>query len=156
MAETPPPPSLAPGSDFWTALVERVHAESIFVATFMEEGGALLAMDDARFKIGLPESQKTGRGVLLKDSNKKMVERIAGELAGRPLLMDVVLDSSLQVPEHPEPASAPVPAAAPATTSAKAAEPAAAAKPAPPEDRDLHEPLIMAAMEKFKASLVIP
>lgn len=163
VAETASPPApLAEGEDFWKTLVDRVHTESIFVATFMEEGGALLAMDNARFKVGLPESQKTGRGVLLKDSNKKLIERIASELAGRPLLMDVVLDASLQVPEHPvaSPAPVSVPEAPPAAAGAPAKSAAEAApsapKQAPAPSEDLHEPLIQAAMEKFKASLVTP
>jgi hypothetical protein len=120
----------------------------------LEDGGELLAMEEKKFKIGLPESETGPRSMIMTGVNKSTLERIASELMGRPLTMEIVLDPNLKVPEHapsPPPASTPAPAAVPA----KAPEPTAA-KPAPAEDKDLHEPLILAAMEKFKASLVTP
>jgi DNA polymerase-3 subunit gamma/tau len=152
VAETPP---VAAGGDFWTVFLARVHVERQLVSHWLEDGGALLAMEEKRFKIGLPESETGPRSMIMTGVNKSTLERIASELMGRPLTMEIVLDPNLKVPEHaptPPPASAPAPAAAPA----KAAESAPTAKPAAPEDKDLHEPLILAAMEKFKASLVTP
>jgi hypothetical protein len=130
----------------------KVHAEKALLAHWMEEGGALLEMGDKRFKIGLPEASSAARSYMLAAATKKYLEQTAAEVAGRPLALDVVLDPSLKIPEHSETPPEP---AAPAATPAKPVPAPAPTKAAPPPtNEDLHEPLIQAAMEKFKASLV--
>lgn len=143
----------ASSGDFWTDFLARVRVERQLVAHWLDDGAALLAMEDRKFKIGLPESEAGPRSMIMTGVNKSTLERIAAELMGRPLTMEVVLDPSLKVPEHaPEPAPTPTPAV-PATAAKPATAPAPAAS-SKPTTEDLHEPLIMAAMEKFKASLV--
>jgi DNA polymerase-3 subunit gamma/tau len=147
------PPAATSKGDFWKDFLARVHVERQLVSHWLEDGGALLAMEERKFKIGLPESEVGPRSMIMTGVNKSTLERIASELVGRPLTMEVVLDPSLKVPEHaPEPQ--PEPALAAPSAAAKPAEAALPPASTKPTAEDLHEPLIMAAMEKFKASLV--
>jgi DNA polymerase-3 subunit gamma/tau len=126
------------------------------------ELGTLLTADDRTVKIGLPTTESAARENLLRPATKKFLEGILSELLARNVAVDVVLDASLQPPPATEMSfgfaetESPAPSQ-PAETAAPKAEMKAESKAAdaPPPDF-YNDPLIQAALTKFKATLVTP
>jgi DNA polymerase-3 subunit gamma/tau len=177
-ASPPPAPAAASASiaaearttpvaagDLWALFLDKVHSERPLVSGWVELG-TLLSADDKTVKIGLPTTESAARENLLRPATKKFLEGIMSELLARSVSVDVVLDASLQPPpatemsfgfaesESPAP-SQPAETAPPKAeikVESKAAEKAA---DGPPPDF-YNDPLIQAALTKFKATLVTP
>jgi DNA polymerase-3 subunit gamma/tau len=161
---TPRPPhsaSVAAG-DLWTQFLDKVHAERPLLSGWLDFG-ALLSVDDKVVKIGLPTTEAAAKENLLRPVTKKFLEGMLHEMLGRNVSIDIVLDASLKPPPATEvtfgfaeldsPASSPPAAvAAPAKQDLKAEskEPEKSA----PNPEFYNDPLIQAALTKFKATLV--
>jgi DNA polymerase-3 subunit gamma/tau len=161
---TPRPPhsaSVAAG-DLWTQFLDKVHAERPLLSGWLDFG-ALLSVDDKVVKIGLPTTEAAAKENLLRPVTKKFLEGMLHEMLGRNVSIDIVLDASLKPPPATEvtfgfaeldsPASSPpAAAAAPAKQDLKAEskEPEKSA----PNPEFYNDPLIQAALTKFKATLV--
>jgi DNA polymerase-3 subunit gamma/tau len=150
----------------WPLFLDKVHSERPLVSGWIELG-TLLSTDDRTVKIGLPITESAARENLLRPATKKFLEGILSELLARNVAVEVVLDASLQPPpatemsfgfaesESPapsQPAENAAPPKAEIKVESKAAEKAA---DGPPPDF-YNDPLIQAALTKFKATLVTP
>jgi DNA polymerase-3 subunit gamma/tau len=151
--------------ELWSFFLDKVHSERPLVSGWVELG-TLLATDDRTVKIGLPTTESAARENLLRPATKKFLEGILSELLARNVAVDVVLDASLKPPPatemsfgFAEPESpAPSQPAEPATSKAEIKSDSAVAEKtadAPPPDF-YNDPLIQAALTKFKATLVTP
>jgi DNA polymerase-3 subunit gamma/tau len=154
--------------ELWPQFLDKVHTERPLVSGWVELG-TLLAADDKIVRIGLPATESAARENLLRLPTKKFLEGILADLLARSVAVDIVLDASLQPPpatemsfgfadiDSPAPASAPAPAAEPTPPKAepKAIAPPPPSADAPPPDF-YNDPLIQAALTKFKATLVTP
>lgn len=138
--------------DFWKRAVERVHADRPLIASWIELG-TLLGIEGKTVTMGLPVTETGAQESLMRAPTRKFLEGVFTELLNRDVLFNVVLDASLQPP--------------PATEMTFGfgdldAAPKAAAKPEPPKedpkpviDEEFYkDPLIQAALVKFKATLV--
>ena len=113
-------------------------------------------------KIGLPITESAARENLLRPATKKFLEGILSDLLARNVAVEVVLDASLQPPPATEMSfgfaepESPAPSQ-PAEIAAPKAEMKVESKAAdgPPPDF-YNDPLIQAALTKFKATLVTP
>jgi DNA polymerase-3 subunit gamma/tau len=167
--EDPPAPPPAPETrsepvaegDLWPQFLDKVHSERPLVSGWVELG-TLLSVEDRQVKFGLPTTESAARDNLLRAATKKFLEGILSELLARQVTLEVVLDASLapppateisfgfadlDSPAPPPPAENPPPKAAP-KVEPKAPDPTAAAP-------DFYnDPLIQAALTKFKATLV--
>lgn len=162
--EAAPPLPAVPESleEAWKQILEQVHQSYPLYEEWLLHG-ALLELTPQTAKVGLPTTESMARESLLRPASKAKVEECIARVLQRPVKMEVVLDPSLK----PPPAtpldfgfgfgdSSPPPAkeAPPATAPAPAAE-----APKPPEgvaaDPEFYnDPLIQAAIVKFKATLV--
>jgi DNA polymerase-3 subunit gamma/tau len=151
--------------ELWALFLDKVHTERPLVSGWVELG-TLLSTDQKTVKFGLPTTESAARDNLLRPATKKFLEGILSELLARSVTVDVVLDASLQPPPATErsfgftEADSPAPSQ-PAETAPPKAEtkeeskaPAKAAAAAPPDF--YNDPLIQAALTKFKATLVTP
>jgi DNA polymerase-3 subunit gamma/tau len=160
-APTPAPAPVATG-ELWQPFLDKVHVERPLVSGWVELG-TLLSVDDRIVKIGLPTTESAARENLLRSATKKFLEGILSELLGRNVSVDVVLDPSLKPPPATEvsfgfadldsPAPAPAEKAAPKAEAKPEEKAPASDSPAPPPDF-YNDPLIQAALTKFKATLV--
>lgn len=101
----------------------------------------MVSHEGKHLKIALPESESAAREGLMRAPTRKFLEETAQKLLGRALMLDVVLDASLKLPE-------PVQVAVPKPPEP---EPDAPAKKKP---NDTDDELIRATVEKFKATLL--
>jgi DNA polymerase-3 subunit gamma/tau len=167
---TPPAPVAEPSrepvaaGDLWPLFLDKVHAERPLVSGWVELG-ALLSVEDKLVKLGLPTTESAARDNLLRVATRKFLEDILSELLARNITLEVVLDPSLKPPpatevsfgfaelDSPAPAPAPAEKAGPVTEDKVEAATQPQAASAPPPDF-YNDPLIQAALTKFKATLV--
>lgn len=151
--------------ELWTLFLDKVHSDRPLVSGWVELG-TLLSADDKAVKIGLPTTESAARENLLRPATKKFLEGILSELLVRSVTVDVVLDASLQPPpatemsfgftepESPAPSQPGETAPPKAETKEESKTADKAATTAPPDF--YNDPLIQAALTKFKATLVTP
>ncbi|QIF02199.1 DNA polymerase III subunit gamma/tau [Roseimicrobium sp. ORNL1] len=144
----------------WKHILEAVHQNYPLYEEWLLHG-ALLEVSGQTAKIGLPTTESMARESLLRPASKAKVEECITKVLQRPLKMEVVLDPSLKPPPAtemtfglnfgdsapPPPKEAPA-AAAPAPETPKEPEGVAA------DPEFYNDPLIQAAIVKFKATLV--
>jgi DNA polymerase-3 subunit gamma/tau len=177
-ASPPPAPATAPApvavetrttpvaaGELWPLFLDKVHSERPLVSGWVELG-TLLSADDKTVKIGLPTTESAARENLLRPATKKFLEGILSELLARSVMVDVVLDASLQPPpatemsfgftetESPAPSQPAETAPPKAEIKAESKDAEKAAASTPPDF--YNDPLIQAALTKFKATLVTP
>ena len=160
--EKPPLPESL--EEAWKRILDQVHLSCPLYEDWLAYG-ALLKLDDKSITVGLPTTETSARESLLRPAGRAKVEDAIAEALQIRVKLEVVFDPSLKPPPASEmnffgdlggPAAEPPPA--PAAAVAKQA-PAAPAKPAEPEgpvvDPEFYnDPLIKAALVKFKATLV--
>ncbi len=151
---TPPAPThtaeqaTATPEQFWKQFADRVHTERPLVSGWVELG-TLLGIDGKVVKMGLPETESAAKDSLLRPVTKKFLEEVIAELLGGSYTLSVVLDPKLKPP-----------AATEMTFGLGYDDAPSKPSPAPQEEApanaaDFHnDPLIQAAMTKFKATLV--
>ena len=173
-AATPPPePARAPrgavATDVvWAELTALIQQRRPLTLHWVQ-AGTLLEVTDDKLKLGFPPSESSARDSLQRDATLRFMETVAAEIMGKPMKFEMVIDTTLTAPEMPgmlfgidEPAPAPrEEAPAPAPTAEAAPTPAATpadetAEPAmsAAEAAFYNDPLITAAVEKFKLRLV--
>ena len=150
-AVAPPaePAATVSSDNLWSALADKVQAERPLLSSWVHMG-TQLAHQPGLLKVGFPKSESHACDSLKRDDKRKFLEGLLGQLAGQPTRLDLVLDATLVARELSEPASLfdAVPPAAPAAEPAVADTKSAAIA-------DFHnDPLIQAAMEKFKARVI--
>jgi len=142
--------------DFWKAFIARINSERPLAAGWLEHA-VLISLEAKSLKIGVPETETSARDNLLRVPLKKYLEGVISEMVGRSISIEVVLDPSLQPPPVTEMSFGfndfDEPAPKPAAKEAEPPKPEAPAKPALSEDF-YKDPLIQAALVKFKATLV--
>ena len=151
--------------ELWTQFLDKVHNDRPLVSGWVELG-TLLSADDRTVKIGLPTTESAARENLLRPATKKFLEGILSDLLVRNVTVDVVLDASLQPPpatemsfgfsetESPAP-SQPAETASPKAEIKEESKTSDKTAASPPPDF-YNDPLIQAALTKFKATLVTP
>jgi hypothetical protein len=134
------------------------------------QAGTMLGIQRNVIKVGFPTSEGFARDSLMRPAQLSYIEGLISELTGKAMKLEFVLDSSLKAPEFSEMGlgllDEPPPPPAPKKPAesekpkveAKKEEPKPAS-PAEPEKPQVDEsfyqdPLILKAMEKFKARLV--
>jgi DNA polymerase-3 subunit gamma/tau len=160
---TPPAASAAPvaAGDLWTQFLDRVHSERPLLSGWLDFGG-LLSVDDKVVRIGLPTTEAPAKENLLRPVTKKFLEGMLTEMLGRNLALDIVLDASLQPPPATEIPLMGFDDSLPPPSSPKAEPKAPEPKPearepvekSAPNPEFYNDPLIQAALSKFKATLV--
>jgi DNA polymerase-3 subunit gamma/tau len=143
-----PEQATATPAEFWKQLVDRVHTERPLVSGWVELG-TLLGIEGKVVKMGLPETENSARESLLRPTTKKFLEDVIAELLGEAYQLNVVLDPKLKPPAATELTFGLGFDDAPSKPVAAKEEPPTA-NPADFYD----DPLIQAAMIKFKATLV--
>jgi DNA polymerase-3 subunit gamma/tau len=174
--EDPPEPvAEGPLSDeeLWRRFTSRVQERRQLIAPWMQMA-SLVGIKGNTIRMGFPESESFARDSLMRPAQVSFLEGIAQEITGQTMKIEMVLDPSLKSPEFSEmglgllddPPPAPPPVAKPAAAAPAPAPVPAAAPPPPavpveapadPVDDEFHkDPLIVKALEKFKARLVTP
>lgn len=138
--------------DFWKRAVERVHTERPLISGWIELG-TLLKIEGKTVTMGLPVTEVGAQESLMRGPTKKFLEGVFTELLGRDVLFHVVLDPSLEPPPATEMTFGFGDLDAPPKTVAKPEPPKEDPKPVINEDF-YKDPLIQAALVKFKATLV--
>ena len=149
----------ASGAELWEQIKERFRIKSPLKADYLDYA-ALQTYEGRTLRFGMPTTESAHREALLYAPVRKMLEEIISELLGRPMSLEIVLDSSLAPPPATEQtfsfADFDVPSAKPAAAPKEDAKPEAkpeATKVAVNEDF-YNDPFIKEALEKFKATLV--
>jgi DNA polymerase-3 subunit gamma/tau len=121
--------------ELWPAIVARVRKDRPLISGWVE-AGLLLEIKDGAAVVGFAPDQNLAMEYCEKANNRKLLEQIATELAGRPLALKCVARPGLVVtPAAPMPAQ----------------------KPEPPADPMLafkNDPLIQKALAEFKAEIL--
>jgi len=153
---------------FWSDLVAIVQQKRALIVSWVQVG-TVLSYARGVMKVGFPATEAHAKDSLNRDNQRRFLEELATELAGSPVKFEFVIDASLAAPLADEmgfglfDAPAPAPAAPePPQPEVKASEPSPAvpvsapAEPSPqaPPDDFQNDPLIKAAVEKFRLKLV--
>ena len=174
-AEPPPPaPEPAPVEslddiDLWPRFVSLVQERRPLVLSWVQ-AGTMLGIQRNVIKVGFPTSEGFARDSLMRPAQLSYIEGLISELTGKAMKFEFVLDASLQAPafsemglgllDEPPPPPTPKKPAEPEKPKVEAkkeeAKPAAPAESEKPQaDESFYQdPLILKAMEKFKARLV--
>ena len=178
LVEKAPEPELDPvqeaplsDEDLWQRFTARVMERRQLIAPWMELA-SLVSVKGNTIKMGFPVSESFARDSLMRPAQVSFLEGVAQEITGQPMKLELVLDASLKTPEFSEmglglldtpaaPEQPPAPASKPEPATAPVPEPPAEEAPAAvqenPVDDEFHkDPLILKALEKFKARLVTP
>ncbi|WP_050029025.1 DNA polymerase III subunit gamma/tau [Verrucomicrobium sp. BvORR034] len=164
VAEAPAVPPSSAGAtpeEQWRQIKERFRIKSPLKADYLDVA-ALQSCEGKTLRIGMPTSEAGHRDALLYAPVRKSLEEIMSDVIGRPMMLEINLDPSMEPPPMAEPMFTfsdpePAPAKAPSAPKPepKAEAKAEAAKPAINEDF-YNDPLIQEALVKFKATLVKP
>jgi DNA polymerase-3 subunit gamma/tau len=165
-----PAPAAAPSNidkeQFWTDFTAIVQERRALVVSWVKLG-TVLSIARGTIKVGFPTTEEHAKDSLNRDNQKKFLEGIAEEILGSPVKFDFVIDASLAPPlaseigfglfdePAPKPTPSPEPKPEPAKADSKPAE-AAAGGDDSPSDLPVEvqaDPLIMAAVEKFRLKL---
>jgi len=141
---------------FWKDFMIRIDSERPLVVGWLDHA-VLLSLEARNLKIGVPETETAARDNLLRAPMRKYLEGVITEMVGRPIQIDVVLDASLQPPPASEMSFGfgDLDTPAPKPEAGRAPEPAKAEPVKPALSEDFYkDPLIQAALVKFKATLV--
>lgn len=167
VAEVSASPPAAPSSagatpeEQWHQIKERFRSKSPLKADYLDVA-ALQSCEGKTLRIGMPTSEAGHRDALLYAPVRKALEEIMSDVIGRPMMLEINLDPTMEPPPmaepmftFSEPEPAPVKASAAPKPESKPEAKAEAAKPAINEDF-YNDPLIQEALVKFKATLVKP
>jgi len=155
-------------ADFWPQLVNLVQERRPLAVSWLQVA-ALLGITGKVIKVGFPTTEGFARDSLMRPAQLSFLEGLAQELLGQAMKFELVLDAGLKAPAFSE-IGLGLTEEPPAVVKPKP-EPKAEAKPAPkvepkkasaaedpsqpkPDDDFYKDPLIQAAMVKFKAKLV--
>jgi len=140
----------------WSAVLEEVQKNRPLLVHWVEMG-TQLDYKPGVLKVGFPTSETSACESLKRDDKRKFLEGLLANMTGATTRLDLVIDSSLAAPVHPEPAllfDEPPPPAKPAAMESSAA-PTAAGSAKPATDPDFYkDPLITATIEAFKARII--
>jgi len=155
---------------FWADFTDMIQERRALIVGWLRLG-TLLSMSKGVLKVGFPITEGHARESLNRDNQRSFLESVAAEMLGAPVKFEFVPDASLAPPLASEmsfdllDAPSPKPAAAPAPDlkavvakgeprAAQAAAASAETTPAPGPAEDFQsDPLIKAAVEKFKLKL---
>lgn len=162
-APVPPPPSepspaavSVSTTALWSSVLAEVQRSRPLLVHWVEMG-TQLDYKPGVLKVGFPTSEASACESLKRDDKRKFLEGLIANMTGATTRLDLVIDSSLAAPAHPEPAlffDAPPPPPKPAAKEPSAA-PAAAEPAKPAADPDFYkDPLINATIEAFKARII--
>jgi len=176
-AAAPPPLPHAPEpetkpaagtADFWPQLVNLVQERRPLAVSWLQ-AASLLGITGKVIKIGFPTTEGFARDSLMRPAQLSFLEGLAQELLGQAMRFELVLDASLKAPafseiglglmDEPPAAAKPKPEpkveARPAPKEELKKAPIAEEPPAPkPDDDYFKDPLVQAALVKFKAKFV--
>jgi DNA polymerase-3 subunit gamma/tau len=158
-AAAPPVPETL--EEAWKHILEAVHQNYPLYEEWLLHG-ALLELTGQTAKIGLPTTESMARESLLRPASKAKVEECIAKVLQRPVKIEVVLDPSLKPPPATEmsfglnfgDSAPPPPKEAPAATAAPAPEAPKEPEGVAADPEFYNDPLIQAAIVKFKATLV--
>jgi DNA polymerase-3 subunit gamma/tau len=155
-------------ADFWPQLMSLLQERRPLAVSWLQ-AASLLGITGKIIKVGFPTTEGFARDSLMRPAQLSFLEGLAQELLGQAMKFELVLDASLKAPAFSEIGLGlldEAPAAAKPKTEPKveakaapkedAPKPAAAKEPesAKVGDDFYNDPLIQAAMVKFKAKLV--
>lgn len=168
-AEPAAPPSEVNLEQFWADFTAVIQERRALIVSWLKIG-TVLSFARSVMKVGFPTTEAHARDSLNRDNQKKYLESVAEEILGTTVKFEFVLDASLAPPmasemsfdlldappPKPEPAAEPraEPARAAAAAPAASAVAATEAVPAAAEGDFQNDPLIKAAVEKFRLKLV--
>jgi DNA polymerase III subunit gamma/tau len=168
-ASSEPAPSSIDKDQLWADLTSMVQERRPLAMNWLGLG-TLLSIARGTIQVGFPKTEEHAKDSLNRDNQKKFLEGLAEEILGSPMKFDFVIDASLAPPLASEigfglfDEPAPKPAAVPdlkseiAKPEAKPAEAPASSETTAADVADLPaevqaDPLIMAAVEKFRLKL---
>lgn len=154
---------------FWTDFTAIVQERRALVVSWVKVG-TVLSISRGTIKVGFPTTEEHAKDSLNRDNQKKFLESIAEEILGSPMKFDFVIDASLAPPlaseigfglfDEPAPKPAPghEPKPEPAKSESKPTEAPASSETSAADVTDLPaevqaDPLIMAAVERFRLKL---
>jgi DNA polymerase-3 subunit gamma/tau len=164
-----PVPTNMDKDQFWTDFTAVVQERRALVVSWVRLG-TVLSFTRGTIKVGFPTTEEHAKDSLNRDNQKKFLEGIAEEILGLPVKFDFVIDASLAPPlaseigfglfdePAPRPAAVPdlkseiaKPESKPTEASGSSETTAADVANLPAEVQA--DPLIMAAVEKFRLKL---
>ncbi|MES2595661.1 MAG: DNA polymerase III subunit gamma/tau [Verrucomicrobiota bacterium] len=152
---------------FWADFTNVIQERRALVVAWLKIG-TLLSISRGVVKVGFPITEGYARESLNRDNQRKFLEAVAAELLGTAVKFELVPDASLAAPmatemgfdlldmPEPKPASAPEAKVDTPKAESKGTTPAASvpgADAAAPAGDFQGDPLIKAAVEKFKLKL---
>jgi DNA polymerase III subunit gamma/tau len=163
---TAPEPTSIDKEQFWTDFTAIVQERRALVVSWVNLG-TVLSFTRGTIKVGFPTTEEHAKDSLNRDNQKKFLESIAEEILGSPVKFDFVIDASLAPPlaseigfglfdePSPKPVAVSEPKPEPAKAEAKPTESSTGGDaPAPDLPAEVQaDPLIMAAVEKFRLKL---
>lgn len=158
---------------FWTDFTAVIQERRALIVSWLKIG-TVLSFARGVMKVGFPTTEAHARDSLNRDNQKKYLESVAEEILGSAVKFEFVIDASLAPPMASEmsfdlldaPAPKPEPVAesraepvkavetAPAAAAPASAPAASEAPPAAGAEDFQNDPLIKAAVEKFRLKLV--
>ncbi len=168
-ASSEPAPSSIDKEQLWADLTSMVQERRPLAMNWLGLG-TLLSIARGTIQVGFPKTEEHAKDSLNRDNQKKFLESLAEEILGSPMKFDFVIDATLAPPLASEigfglfDEPAPKPAAVPnlkseiAKPESKSTEAPASSENKPADVADLPaevqaDPLIMAAVEKFRLKL---
>jgi DNA polymerase-3 subunit gamma/tau len=152
---------------FWADFTAVIQERRALIVSWLKIG-TVLSFARSVMKVGFPTTEAHARDSLNRDNQKKYLESVAEEILGTTVKFEFVLDASLappmasemsfdlldSPPPKPEPKAEPVRADEPAAAPSASAVAATEAAPAAAAEDFQNDPLIKAAVEKFRLKLV--
>lgn len=168
-ASSEPAPSSIDKEQLWADLTSMVQERRPLAMNWLGLG-TLLSIARGTIQVGFPKTEEHAKDSLNRDNQKKFLESLAEEILGSPMKFDFVIDATLAPPLASEigfglfDEPAPKPAAVPdlkseiAKPESKPTEAPASSETTAADVADLPaevqaDPLIMAAVEKFRLKL---
>lgn len=169
----PAPPAAEPAAveslndiDLWPRFIDLVQERRPLVLTWVK-AGSMLGIQRNVVKVGFPPSEGFARDSLMRPAQLSYLEGLITELTGKSMKFEFVLDASLKSPEFsemglnlldepPAPAKPTKPEKEKPEAEPQETKPAASAEPETTgaDESFYQDPLILKAIEKFKARLV--
>ncbi|MEA3187025.1 MAG: polymerase subunit gamma/tau [Chthoniobacter sp.] len=130
----PPAPQTVAPENLWPALLAQIRSKRPLISSWIE-AGALLGIEDGVAVLGFPTDQKMAADSLNRANNRAFLEELIAQLSGRPLAVRCEVRADLVVTPVVLPETKPAP-------------------PADPMEEFKNDPLIVKALEIFKAEIL--
>lgn len=142
------------GARIWRELIPKIKSQRPLITAWVQ-AGRFLSADDGTLRIGFPPDQKMVVESLGKPNNRKFLETLLGELAGRPVSLKLEVRGENEEPPPPPAGEPPDFGDSTARDTLPTRPPAATAEAvsADPTEAFKNDPLIQKALKIFEGEI---